>query len=208
LKPLNRLEIRDLNLEIEGRLAKTSPLKPLAIVRSFMGRKCYGIGLSDPKRDLILRNFGRTLANQWYPSESVSPTYTIKSIDGVDRTIRMLGSTSDVAFYSGSYQTLGSLLGFGNPATAPTPAREDYEIASKVAQINPSSAILDEVNWRITVTGSYVWVAGGTVRCAGQYWDFEDTGNIHRVFLIFYDAVSDVIVPAGGTVSVTYKTQL
>jgi len=211
MRPLNKLEIRDLNLELQERLCALQPMKSLVVVQAFRGRKCYGIGLNDPKKDLILRNLVRLMGGIYRPKPPSETTTTVSLTDigNVARTVYIALAGGCPTFLSGSvtYALSGALLGFGNPATAPTPTRTDYELSSKVAEITPSSTTTDETNWRVIVTGSYVWVSGGTVRETGQYGYYCDTGGTWRTFLNYYDAVSDVVVPPSGTVSVTYTTQ-
>jgi len=210
LKPLAPYEIRDLKREMQGRLSNLKPMKELVIVKSFKKGKCYGIGLNDPKKDLIMRNFQRLLAGVLRPKPS-SDTYTTVSLTDTGGVTRTPSICSDVSVFNRSTNAplavLGTMLGFGNPATAPTPARTDYELASLVSTITPSSTTSDETNWRLVVTGSYVWTAGGTVRETGMYGNFCYASATWTLFLLYHDAVSDVVVPAGGTVSVTYTTQ-
>lgn len=212
MKPLPPFQIRDLNREIEERLTKLQPMKELAVVKAFKKGRCYGIGSSDPKNDLILRNLVRLIGGLYRPrpAADLNTSVSLTDISNQPRTVRTGWNVTPVCIVgnsAGDYTRAGSLLGFGNPASAPTPARTDYEIDSKVAEIVPSSTTTDETNWRVIVTGSYVWVAGGTVRDAGQYGQWYDDGGTRRTFLIYYDDVADVVVPAGGTVSVTYTTQ-
>jgi hypothetical protein len=190
-------------------------MQELVVVKSFKKGKCYGIGLNDPKKDLILRNLVRLIGGLYRPRPDADLTTSVTLYDtgNVARTVRtMYSSSTEMGTFThsniaGAFARAGTLLGFGNPASAPTPARTDYELASLVATIVPSGTAVDETNWRVTVTGSYVWTAGGTVRETGMYAYWADTTPAWRTFLIYHDAVSDVVVPAGGTVSVTYTTQ-
>jgi len=217
LKPLAPYEIRDLNREMQGRLQTLTPMKELVIVKSFKKGKCYGIGLNDPKKDLILRNLIRLMGALYRPQPAADLTTTFTAYD-ITNTAQSLNTSvpSTTAYLFNcvvdvagtGYGREGTLLGFGNPATAPTPARTDTELASLVSTIVPSSTVTDETNWRVTVTGSYVWTAGGTVRETGLYGKFYNGSSTTTIaFLLYHDAVSDVVVPAGGTVSITYTTQ-
>jgi len=207
-RPLNRLQIRDINREIDERLEALTPLKTLVIIKSTKGRKCYGIGLNDPKRDLILRNFVRLMQSAFKGRGSGTLiTATLVDTGGTSRSVYGASTAADVLWTAVTAAVLGTRLGFGNPASTPTPTRTDYELASLVSMIDPSAVSIDETNWRVIVTGSYVWAAGGTVREAGLYYNGRDTSLALQSFLIYHDAVSDVVVPAGGTVSVTYTTQ-
>jgi hypothetical protein len=218
LKPLPPFEIRDLNREIQERLQTLKPMQELVVVKSFKKGKCYGIGLNDPEKDLVLRNLVRLIGGLFRPRPDADLTTSITLYDNTN-TARSLnisinfgggGSGANVFNYSSylaPYGRVGTVLGFGNPATAPTPARTDHELASLVTTITPSSTTIDETNWRVTVTGSYVWTAGGTVRETGLYGNFCYGNGTWALFLLYHDAVNDVVVPAGGTVSVTYTTQ-
>jgi hypothetical protein len=182
-------------------------MQELAVVKSFKKGKCYGIGLNDPEKDLILKNFVTLMGGllRPYPAAPVVTNVTLYDNTNTSRSVGAYQSTVTAFFneYSG-----GVLLGFGNPASPPTPAREDYELAALVARITPSSTTVDTINWRVIVTGSYVWSAGGTVRETGFYGQWRDTGGTLRIFLLFHDAISPgVDVPAGATVSVTYAIQ-
>jgi hypothetical protein len=193
-------------------------MQELVVVKSFKKGKCYGIGLNDPEKDLILRNLARLIGGLFRPRPDADITTSITLYDNTN-TARSLNITLNFAggiskanvfnysSYSAPYGRVGTVLGFGNPPTAPTPTRTDYELASLVATITPSSTTIDETNWRVTVTGSYVWIAGGTVRETGLYGNFCYGDSAWALFLLFHDAVSDVVVPEGGTVSVTYVIQ-
>jgi len=207
LKPLSPFEVRDLNREVEERLSKLRPLQNLVVVKSFDRKnKCYGIGYNKGG-DLILRNFGCLLRTHFKPYSSPTIYVTVYNMAGTPKTIRTMSSDS-IIFQYRSYDVSGVELGFGNPASTPTPARTDYNIDTPVAWFNPSSSTLDETLWKVIVTGSYVWVAGGTVKCAGLRITGTDGTGVAVTFLMYYDAVSDVVVPADGTVSVTYFTQI
>ena len=207
MKPLPPFKIRDLNREIQERLQALRPMQELAVVKSFKKGKCYGIGLNDPGKDLILQNFVTLMGGllRPYPAAEVVTNVTLYDNTGTSRTVSAYQS-SLTAFFN--YYNGGVLLGFGNPASPPTPARTDYELAALVTRITPSSTTVDTTNWRVIVTGSYVWTAGGTVRETGLYGKWNDTGSTVRIFLLFHDAISPgVDVPAGATVSVTYAIQ-
>jgi hypothetical protein len=205
LKPLAPYEIRDINREIQERLSTLTPMKSLVVVKSCKKRKCYGIGYNK-QGDLILRNFQRMLKDCFKIYGAVNTTSAVLDLTGATKYISFY-TGSDDTFLAKVYTGGGTRLAFGNPATTPTPARTDYELASLVARFNPSLVQSDEVNWRVTITGSYVWTAGGTVRETGLSIAGNDTSKVALEFLIYHDAVSDVSVPAGGTVSVTYTTQ-
>jgi len=211
-QPLPKCQIRDLNREIDERLHSLAPMRELVIVKSTKKGRLYGIGFNSAKDDLILRNLIRVIGGLYRPrpAADLNTSVSLTDITNVARTVRTGWNTTPtmITGTAGGDQTrAGSLLGFGNPAAPPTPARTDYELASKVAEIVPSGTTTDETNWRVAVTGSYVWAAGGTVRETGQYEQWYDEAGTRRTFLIYHDAVSDVVVPAGGTVSVTYTTQ-
>ena len=207
LKPLSQKEIRNLNYEVAERLTGLQPLKTMVKIESWKNKKCYGIGLNDPERDLILRNFVRIMQS-FFKAYPISSETIVALIDtsNTSRDCIMSGFTNYHFDYN-TTSTLGTLLGFGNPASAPTPARTDYELASLVTTINPSSVTIDETNYRIIITGAYVWAAGGTVREAGMYYKGQAKAGTIYTFLWYHDATADVAVPAGGTVSVTYTTQ-
>jgi len=206
LEPLNMYEIRDINREIGERLTQLQPIKELVMVKSFKKGKCYGIGYNRDG-DLILRNFQRLLAICTKIFGDGTNSASVINLAGATKAIRVYSGGSDTYFYLTTSQA-GSRLAFGNPVSTPTPARTDYELASLVARFSPSSVVSDETNWRVTVTGSYVWVAGGTVRETGMSLVGNDSTAAAVEILIYHDAVTDVVVPAGGTVSVTYVTQL
>ena len=206
MRPLPKLEMRNLNREIEERLHGLRPLQNLVVVRSTKGRKCYGVGLN-VKGDLILRNFLRWTSIHFKPYGIAPPSETVLNTAGVSKLITSMTALETCCEYTPK-GTSGSKLAFGDPATTPTPARDDYSLESLVAWITPSVVQKDEVNWRTIVTGSYVWVAGGTVRETGMAIHVRDTSIDALAMLIYHDAVSDVTVPADGTVSVTYTTQL
>ena len=220
MKPLPPYQIRDLNREIEEKLAELQPMRALVVVKSFKKGKCYGIGFNDPEKDLILRNFARMLAALFRPKPPASAALSISLTDitNTARTVKVAYhgtfTTDDGVFNyinsTGNWAFHGVELAFGNPATPPTPTRTDYELVALVARFPPSSTAVDETNWRVTVTGSYVWTDGGTVRETGMnaYWGVGGVSPLWFRFLLFHDAVSDVSVPPGGTVSVTYTIQL
>lgn len=218
LKPLAPYEIRDLNREIQERLNSLGTLKTLVVVKSFKKGKCYGIGLSDPKKDLIMRNLVRLMGALYRPVPplNLNQSVTLTDVSNAARTVYTSAGGLDTYVFNTATQGFGPtyffregvLLGFGNPASAPTPARTDYELASLVSTIIPSGTTTDETNWRVIVTGSYVWIAGGTVREAGLYGQFYYTSTgTFASFLLYHDPVSDVPVSVSGTVSVTYATQ-
>jgi hypothetical protein len=194
-------------------------MQELVVVKSFKKGKCYGISLNDPQKDLILRNLAQLLAGIFRPRPpaDLSTSVTLYDITNTARSVAISRHYSyqtganvfNYSNYSSPYGRVGTVLGFGNPATAPTPARTDVELVSKVAEIVPSSTTLDETNWRVITTGSYVWTSGGTVRETGLYGYFCYGDGLWTLFLLFHDAISPgVDVPAGGTVSVTYTIQL
>lgn len=207
LKPLSQKEIRNLNHEVTERASSLQPLKTMVKIESWKNKKCYGIGLNDPDRDLILRNFVRIMQSFFKPYPQA--TDTLVALIDITNTSRdcLMSSYTNQHFDYITTNTIGTLLGFGNPASAPTPARTDYELASLVTTINPSSVTIDETNYRIIITGAYVWAAGGTVREAGMYYKGQIKASGIYTFLWYHDATADVAVPAGGTVSVTYTTQ-
>jgi hypothetical protein len=193
-------------------------MQELVVVKAFKKGKCYGIGLNDPEKDLILRNLARLLGGILRPKPASDLTTTVALIDNTNAS-RTLYITNTGTLTTGWHIFIrpytvpnsihGSLLAFGNPASPPTPARTDYELVSKVAEIVPSSTTVDETNWQVIITGSYVWTAGGTVTETGLYGYFAYSDNAWARFLLFHDAISPgVDVPAGGTVSVTYTIQL
>lgn len=213
------MEIRDLNEEIERRTERLRTLHELCVVSSSKKGKLYGLGFNDPEHDLILVNFQRLLACLFRPKPptGLSTTVIITDIINAARNVVFVSSnsTSEITIFAnftggGVYDAqYGAELAFGNPATAPTPTRTDYELASLVVRFTPSGTISDEILYRVTVTGSYVWAAGGTVREAGLSEQFFDTSTgAWRKFLMCHDGVSDVPVPVGGTVSVTYSFAL
>jgi hypothetical protein len=194
-------------------------MQELVVVKSFKKGKCYGIGLNDPEKDLILRNLARLLGGILRPKPASDLTTSVTLIDNTNasRTVNIANAGSMTTgwhvftrCYAYSPTSVhGSLLAFGNPATPPTPARTDYELVSKVAEIVPSSTTVDETNWQIIITGSYAWAAGGTVTETGLYGYFAHGDSAWGRYLLFHDAISPgVNVPAGGTVSVTYTIQL
>ena len=219
MKPLPPFKIRDLNCEIQERLQALRPMQELVVVKAFKKGKCYGISLNDPEKDLILRNFARLLGGILRPKPASDLTTSVTLIDNTN-TSRTLNISNAGSMTTGWHvftrcygyaptSVHGSLLAFGNPASPPTPARTDYELVAKVAEIVPSSTTVDETNWQVIITGSYAWADGGTVTETGLYGYFAYGDSSWARFLLFHDAISPgVSVPAGGTVSVTYTIQL
>ena len=215
MRPLPKLAIKDLNAEIQDRLKHLRPLESFGIVHAFKGRsleealkrgKVYGIGHST--RDIMTYLCTRLWNSLLAPlTDSGLESFNYLDTGGASRSLPVYTTSTTNLFNGGGTPTsVGTQLGFGNPATTPTPARDDYELASKVAQFDVSARIYNETLLRTTLTGSYVWVAGGTVREIGQYVQWQYGGSYY-MFLMYHDAVSDVVVPPDGTVAVTYVTQ-
>lgn len=91
----------------------------------------------------------------------------------------------------------------GTSAQAATVA--DYNLIAEIGTVIASLGALANVGTgcRFNISGTYTWVAGGTVNEVGVKTRSDYIGG-DATFLIMRDVVTPVIVPAGGTVTTVY----
>jgi len=174
--------------------------------------------------DLILDNFKDLLAAilipeyEWADGTMTFAKYaSLVDLAGTSYSVAAHGGDKIETGYNisinftgiGSYGTLsagrmGVRIRVGTSTVAP--ARGDYKLGAEVANGIPTQTVgADYVSWAVSITlaaAADIAEAGLSMRCnraaTGAGMAFSD-------FLFFRDTFTPISVPAGGTISVTYK---
>jgi len=158
-----------------------------------VGRRCKS-------GDLILNNFKNFIATVLYPLTSDLQKASMVSADGVAQTPHILVA----AYYFGRYGPTGVQIAVGTGTTAP--ARDNYKLEAEVKRGTPSQTVgADYISWAVAL----ILDVAATIAEAGllTQWYCQDIGTL-KWFLNFRDTFTPIDVPAGGTISVTYKLTL
>jgi len=161
--------------------------------------------LVEKKSDLILDNFGVWLAGiiRAIPPAQAITSVTLYDTGNTARTVNLYGSPT-IGTYGG---LTGTEVGVGSSSQAA--ARTDRNLVSQLgSRSNTSSGVWTSATGLITFSGSVLLSAGGTVREAGFFASWRDSGDTVRVFMLFRDVISDVVISAGKYAFVQYTIQL
>jgi len=122
-------------------------------------------------------------------------TYDNRNVSALSRS----GYTSVGAY------NLGTRIRIGTGTVAPT--RDDYALGSEVANAIPSQTIgADYITWAVAITLETAQDISEAGLSMLMHYGIGGTSMAH--FLMFRDTFTPVSVPAGGTISVTYKLSL
>jgi len=150
--------------------------------------------------DLILNNFRNLLSGVMAPLTASTQHRTLVDEAGTSRSILCLSGTY---FFGYATYEHGVQIAVGTGTTAPT--RGDYKLGAFVKSGTPTQTLgTDFISWAVSITLD----AAADITEAGLRARYLDDGVNRFWFLLFRDTFTAVSVPAGGTISVTYKLTL
>jgi len=176
------------------------------------------IDVRESKSDLILNNFRNILAALLKPYEDLAAKArrdaSTVDLGGTSRSIPVWGNYEGgwdlgVAF-TGAHKSpswpIGVRIRIGTSTVAPS--RGDYKLGAEVAYGTPSQTVgADYISWAISITlTTAADIAEAGMSCFFQLATAASTATCE--VLLFRDTFTPVSVPAGGTISVTYKLTL
>jgi len=165
--------------------------------------------------DLILNHFKKILATLLVPFEDLAlgaRKYTsVVDLGGTTRTITVWANRANTGGYglnfTGAHKDpswpIGVRIRIGTSTVAPT--RDDYKLGAEVGYGTPTQTVgADYISWAVSITltaAADITEAG--LSCFLQLGFGAVTATCEALF--FRDTFTAVSVPAGGTISVTYK---
>jgi len=170
------------------------------------------------KGDLILNNFKDMLAGLLRPFEELASGIA-RAVDLVDLTGTVLG----IVIWGNATVEAGDGFSFTSADVSPTwptgvririgtstvaPTRNDYKLGAEVAYATPTQTVGADY---ITLAVSITLETAADIAEAGLssfYQRFLDVPAEWYEFLLFRDTFTPISVPAGGTISITYKVTL
>jgi len=170
------------------------------------------------RQELILDNFKNMLAEIIYPLVTVPSgsyrTASMVDVGGVTRAPSIYSGDETTDGYahgllcSGRVNiTLGCIIRIGTSTVAP--ARGDYALGAEYASGTPTQTIgADFISWSIGITLTTVaTITEAGLSCLYQYQKYPNSPATAH-FLLFRDTFTGVVVPDGGTISITEKVTL
>jgi len=146
------------------------------------------------KGDLILNNFKKLAAQVFGGKADVGAV----NEGGVSKTLHTSWSGGRNFNDDG---TMDRKLAIGTGTVAPT--RDDYALGSKVAETTGVTTTIGPDYW--TYAASITLTTAYDITEAGWFCYYLDSVGSTFWFMLFRDTFAAVSVPAGGTISVTFK---
>jgi len=168
--------------------------------------------------DLILNNFKDMLAGVLNPFEELASGDARKAY-----LVNLTGTTYDLAIWGNATVEAGDGFSFTSADVSPTwpigvririgtstvaPTRNDYKLGAEVAYATPTRTVGADY---ISLSASITLVTAADIAEAGLssfYQRYLDVPAEWYEFLLFRDTFTPISVPAGGTISITYKVTL
>jgi hypothetical protein len=156
----------------------------------------------ETNRDLTTRWFIRILYYLFkYISRGGTENATVVRTDGTSTTLTIKPNISGIYFLNNTfYNDVGFYIGVGTGTATPT--RDDFKLASKVAEAY-ASAVVDENAGVITLSTAFTFATAQTITEVGLEWLVGPRVLCDRTVLS-----PPVTVPAGATLSVAYRFRL
>jgi len=189
------------------------------------------VGVREEENDLILDNFKEVLAAMLTPyyEWSLVSGAEVKGAEVLAALVDTGGTARNTAIHGvytvgttnsrpinilgvSGYNTIGA-GGFGVKivigTSTVTPSRSDYKLGAQVAEGTPSKTVgVDYIGWAVSI----VLETAADIAEAGLYLraNLSSTGAPWYIgnALLFRDTFTPISVPAGGTISITYKLTL
>jgi hypothetical protein len=160
--------------------------------------------------DLTTRWFIRMLFYLFkYTTKSGSETASVVDTDGSARSVVLKGVLGSIVVFNNiQHGDMGFYIGVGNGTASPT--RDDYRLASKVADAYASASV-DENAGTITLSASFTFGTDQTITEISLEWLVicGTTTAVNARVLCDRTVLSQpVTVPAGATLSVAYRFRL
>jgi len=190
-------------LAVKPRRVKAASVELLIEVRDGKGKV---VATRRCRSDLALNNFAELINSAFFtPLETIPTGGTVEwaemvQEDGLTRGFYTWTATGESAIVRSTGFDGGVQIAVGTGTTSPT--RYDYKLEAKVKQGTPTRTATAEYT---SLAVSLVLETAATVAEAGllmQLWNHYD--ELVWV-LLFRDIFTPIDVPAGGTISVTYR---